>query len=110
LDPARSLRLKLELNPAELQLNEMGSDRVGGIDILVVQNDGQGKPLDTFATTQSLDFPQDLYAQALKFGLTLNVDLTRKPETSRVHLVVRDVISGATGSLQIPLSALEAAQ
>jgi hypothetical protein len=72
-------------------------------DVLAGQYSKQGKSLGGTTKTLSENITNATYQEISKKGLTITFyqDVARRAE--EVHVVVRDGISGLTGSVKIPL-------
>ncbi len=95
-----ALRMLIEVN--DIALTEKGGHWVGKVDLAYVQQptpDGKGATL----VKDELDIrlTPEAYAKALELGLIVQKDLSLASSAYRLKVVVRDVNSGATGSVEI---------
>jgi hypothetical protein len=58
----------------------------------------------TFERTLQLQFPDDAHRQIQEDGFTLTRTVAPDAGADRLHIVVRDAASGATGSINIPVN------
>lgn len=80
------------------------------LDLWLVQLDGRDQRVHTYARTNHLRLNEITYKRVLEAGgLRLVEHLELVPEAKLVRLLVRDLASGALGSLTIPLERLGAA-
>jgi VWFA-related protein len=75
------------------------------LDLWMVQLDRQEKQVKTFARTNNLRINQATYDRVVQAGgLRLVEHLDLAPEAKLVRVLVRDLTSGALGSVTVPLS------
>jgi VWFA-related protein len=74
------------------------------LDVWLVQLDGQERQLKTDAHTNNLRLEQPMYERVMQVkGLALAEHVDPQPQAQLLRVLVRDVASGALGSLTIPL-------
>jgi VWFA-related protein len=78
----------------------------GAIDVVIAQSLPNGQTFKTFASTVHLEFTFAQREQMLREGFSFDRVVALRPGSHRLHIVVRDVPSGATGSVIIPTDRL----
>jgi hypothetical protein len=74
------------------------------LDVWLVQLDAQERQLKTSARTNNLHLEQAMYDRVMQVhGLALAEHVDPQPDTLLLRVLVRDVATGALGSLTIPL-------
>ena len=101
---ARSLKTELQIDARELLLQARGDSWVGALDLLFVQRGADKKDLVGEAKTFDMRLQRDTFARIRRDGLVLTRNLLLVPGAAELRVVVRDVNSGSTGSVSIPLS------
>ena len=71
------------------------------MDVELVQQAGNGRTLGGVKDALLYALVPDSYERALSDGLFLDENLTVLPSASRVRVVVRDVSTGAVGSVSL---------
>jgi VWFA-related protein len=106
--PARkdSLRITVQINPKTLTLTPKDGLTVGQLDVLFLQRDEVGKTVDVFNNSIDLKLGTAEMAKIRRFGILFNKDLVRAKSAESLRIVVRDVDSGASGSITVPLAQL----
>jgi hypothetical protein len=85
-----------------IQLKPEGERHTGRIDILMVQFDGSGKPIDSPLETVALNMLEATYRKFLEEGISVRETLNVLPQTAYIRVIVRDFGSGMIGSVTIP--------
>ena len=94
----------LELDPAEIELENRNSRWTGGLDIALRQMTTEGLALLTTMTTASLEFDEPRYRVFTSKKHVVNLTLPDpKPNLTAIRLVVADRVSGRIGSISIPI-------
>ena len=110
---AADLQIVMRLEPGAVTLTK--KDRAAGapggsstwdgaVEILIAQTWPDGKLVKTFERTLQLQFPDDARRQIQEEGFTLTRTVTPDAGAHRLHIVMRDAATGATGSITIPLT------
>jgi len=99
-----AFNLSLAVNPETFTLEQKGDQWVGGLDVYVAQCDTQGKELETTRDSIDLNLTADRYAARLENWLVMTRSVRPKPETILLKVIVQDRLTGALGSVHIPLS------
>lgn len=102
----RSLKLLVRIDPKQLLLQEAQGEQRGAIDLLFAQRELAGNTLAAEKLHLDLKLPQAQYEYLAKAGMVLEHNMTINPQSVAVAVIVRDVGSGAIGSLTIPVRPL----
>ena len=97
----RSAAIRLE--PGALVLTKTGDAWEGALDILIAQSDPGGAYTKIFENRLNLRFSDEQREQVLQDGVSLTRSITLQTGSHQLHIVLRDVTTGRTGSLRIPL-------
>jgi VWFA-related protein len=96
--------VSLQIDPSGIDFRNEEGRWKALLDVIYVQKDDHGKVLAGGITdTLTLAFTDANYAKLAQEGLMRQRRVVRQPGASTLRIVVRDVGSGATGSLTIPL-------
>jgi VWFA-related protein len=96
--------LALELDPADVALENRDGRRTGGLDIALRQFTAEGLVLATSMTTASLEFDEARYRTFMNDKHVVNLTIPdANPSLASIRLVVADRVSGRVGSLTIPI-------
>jgi hypothetical protein len=79
----------------------------GRIDVTFAQLDPEGRLLDSKRDTVNLNLDPATYAEIMKSGLLLARALKPAATATQIRVVVYDHLTGALGSLIIPLSSVQ---
>jgi len=101
---AADVQITMRLEPGAVTLTKKTSTWDGAVEILIAQTWPDGKLVKTFERTLQLQFPDDAHRQIQEDGFTLTRTVTPDAGAGRLHIVVRDAASGATGSINIPVN------
>ncbi len=104
-DGKRRVKLILAVDRREITLNEQDRRWVGTLDLLFSQRSPEGLGLFGEHQTLQMNLTQESYEQLIREGITLTRHLHLTPGATQLRVVVRDVPSGAIGSVSIPLPA-----
>jgi len=96
--------LSLAINPETFSLEQKQDHWVGGLDVYVSQCDTQGKELETTRDAIDLKLTAGHYAKRQENWLALTKSVRPKPEAIQLKVIVQDRLTGALGSVHIPLS------
>jgi VWFA-related protein len=97
----RSAAIRLE--PGALVLTKSGDTWEGALDILIAQSDSGGRYTKIFENRLNLRFSDEQREQVIQEGVSLTRSIALPTGSDQLHVVLRDVTTGATGSLRIPL-------
>lgn len=94
----------LELDPAEIELENRNSRWTGGLDIALRQMTTEGLVLLTTMTTASLEFDEPRYRVFTNKKHVVNLTIPDpKPSLTAIRLVVADRVSRRIGSIAMPI-------
>jgi VWFA-related protein len=103
--PTGAHKLEIDISPdlSDLTFQQVNGRWIGLFDVLAAQYSKQGKLLGEITKTVSENLTNATYQEVMRKGLTLTYyqGVARRAEELRV--VVRDGLSGSTGSVNIPL-------
>jgi len=78
----------------------------GAVDIVIAQSLPNGQTFKTFAVNAALEFTDEQRERMLRDGFTFDRGVQLRPDSHRLHIIVRDSPSGATGSVIVPITGL----
>jgi VWFA-related protein len=100
-----AVNVALQIDPSHIDFRNQEGRWKALLDVVYVQKDEHGKVLaGGINDTMTLAFTDANYAKLAQAGLIRQRRVPRQPGAFTLRVVVRDVGSGATGSLTIPLS------
>jgi VWFA-related protein len=100
-----TLSVYTQIDPVNLNITQNGDRFQGKIDILFVQKDEQGHEYGGgIADTLDLNFKQDTYMAMLKKGMIYSRVFPKQAKATELRIIVRDTLTGSTGSITIPYS------
>jgi VWFA-related protein len=102
-----AIDLSLAINPETFTLEQKQARWVGGLDVYLAQCDVQGKELETTRDSIDLNLTTGRYASRRENWLALAKALHPRPEAVQLRIIVQDKLTGALGSVHIPLSKLK---
>ena len=106
---AGDVRIAIRIDPGSVTLEKAGSLWEGAFDLLIGQSTSTATFSKDLDTTVNLQFPSDKRDQVLAEGLTVNRTIALRADVYRLLIVVRDVATGAMGSVIIPADQVHAA-
>ncbi len=92
------------LDAQHLTLTSEKGNWLGTLDVLFVQEDSQGKPLEAKQFQLALNWPQQTLDDNLQHGARFTHQLKPLPTATHLRIVVRDHPSDRIGSLTLPLN------
>lgn len=102
--------LEFSVDPNAIRLHADGDTWTGALDIWIVQLGINDRELTTSTQVGQLRLPGTLLERALKTGgLPFQQQVKLSPGALLLRLLVRDVVSGAIGTVTIPVKAVRAA-
>ena len=101
-----SLQVTVQINPKTLTLTPKDGLTIGQLDVLFLQRDEVGKTVDVFNNSIDLKLGTAEMAKIRRFGILFSKDLIRAKAAESLRIIVRDVDSGASGSITVPLAQL----
>lgn len=93
----------MDVDPGSVTLEKVQDVFVGGLDAVFVQFDGTGNILTSIGRTVPIRLTSEQREQLLKDGLVLNAPLDIQGQCERLRFILRDVNTGAIGTLTVPL-------
>jgi VWFA-related protein len=111
-DPAApgAVKLSCTLDAHEIEFNSGGDRWTGALDVIIVQQDGASKLLDSTTGEVGLQFNRNEYEQHLAAGVTFYRDVQLQPGLVTLRILVQDRKSGLLGSLIVPATQIAARQ
>jgi hypothetical protein len=107
VDPSASLPnasyFSFMIFPSEFTLRQENGRYTGALDLLVIQLRKGGERSAEPKKTIDLKLTPQRYRLLLQNGMLLREDLTMRPDTVAVRIIVLDRASGATGSLTMKI-------
>ena len=97
------LECLLHIDPETVSLQSQGDRWSGALDILFMEQDADGRPFKGKNDTLRLRLSAESHRQVARTGLTYRQIVESQPGATELRIVVRDVASGAMGSLSAPL-------
>lgn len=101
---AHVLQVRMGVNPRQFLLQEKDNHFAGGLDLVFLQKDANGKILAAEKQHVDVKFSQQEYESLFKTGLVLQRRLTIDPSSTEIRVLMRDEGSGSVGSVTVPLS------
>lgn len=98
------LKLSCTVDAHQVTLDARNGNWLGALDMLIVQEDGASKVLDSVTGGVDVRFSQAEYDERLKTGVTFYKVIQTNPGLVTLRIVVQDHGSGLLGSLIIPAS------
>jgi hypothetical protein len=95
--------LTVYFDPRDLQFANKDGRMQADVDVVFAQQSADGSILKGEKKTLALSLTPESYQEGLKNGLTLPEHLTVDAKAYKVRVVVRDVATGAEGSVSIPV-------
>ena len=99
----RLLQLQMSLDPRQFLLLDHDNHRQGGLDLVFLQRDSEGKILVADKQHFGIDFGSKEYDSLAKSGLVLQRKVAINAASAQIRVLVRDSGSGALGSVTLPL-------
>jgi hypothetical protein len=103
---SRDVSLVIHVDPGAITLVKTGEEWSGSLDLAIVQSAADGGVVKSVAGSVDIQAPAARYERLVKEGFAFNRTLTLSDDVDRVHVVLRDVRSGAMGSLIVPVAAI----
>lgn len=97
------VQIAIRLDGKSITLEKSGDHWLGSLDLLITQGQRDGRVFKSFAATVDLRFTDAEREQLLREGFSVSRTIPLRPDAHRVHVVVRDVPSAATGSVIVPV-------
>jgi VWFA-related protein len=104
--PRGTIRVRLNLDIATLQLVQAGDIFSGKIDEMFLELDAGGKQLGKVSGARELQIPESRRAEIASQGAILTETFPLVEGTARLSIIVRDIATGQVGRLTVPLETL----
>jgi VWFA-related protein len=103
---ANTVTLVIRPVPEAVSLTRLDGRWTGALDFVIAQSLPNGQTFKTFAVKADIALTDEQHAQMLRDGFSFDRTVALRPDSHRLHVIVRDIPSGATGSLIIPIARL----
>ncbi len=98
----------VQADARNLSFEQKDDRHVGDIDIFIVQKDDRGNVVgDSTHETLDMHLKEETYQKIVKQGLIYERAFPRKPGATKLRVVVRDIPTGAIGSVTVPYKQVE---
>jgi len=101
-----ALQITVQINPRTVTFAPKDGLTLGQLDVLFVQHDRLGHSVGVLNNAIDLKLGSAEMAKIRRFGILFKKDLLREKDAESLRVIVRDVDSGATGSLTVTFSQL----
>lgn len=98
--------LIMEIDTNTIKLEPVQEGWTGGLDAVFSQSDEKGKVVSSVGRKVPLKLTAADREQLLQNGLVLNIPIALRPDCARLRVILRDVNSGAVGTVTIPIRSL----
>jgi VWFA-related protein len=99
-----SVALRFDARALSLEKKDTGWE--GVLDIAIAQHTAEGRTFKTFSVKADLRFTPEQHDAVLRDGITFTRVIALRPDSRQLSVIVRDVPSGAIGSVIIPTTGL----
>jgi hypothetical protein len=100
---AQTLKITVTVEARDMVFNPQEDRMSGAVDFYFVQLGGKNEFIAGENRRVTATLPQEGYQNIIQSGLTLPIDIRILPAAKVLRLFARDVGSGSTGSVTIPL-------
>jgi VWFA-related protein len=95
----------VQVDPSSIVLTKRGDRWEGKFDLMIAQKDISGKMLGrNIMNTVELALDEKRYSEASQRGLIYQIHFVRETAANNLRIIVRDLASGAIGTLTVPFS------
>jgi VWFA-related protein len=101
--PRGTLKITLNLDPANVSLQQHGSGWSGRVDETFIEQNASGNTLSRISDTKQFEMTAANRATFETQGVTWPMSMPLMPGATKITIVVRDAKNGRLGSLTIPL-------
>ena len=105
-DGAGQVSVALRFDARALSLEKKDTGWEGVMDIAIAQRTAEGRTFKTFSVKADLRFTPEQHDAVLRDGVTFARVIALRPDSRELSVIVRDVPSGAIGSVIIPTTRL----
>jgi hypothetical protein len=102
-----AVTIRIHLEPGALTLTPSGDKFIGTLDVVIAQRTTADRWFETEGSSIDADFTSTRRDQVTQDGVTFSRTITLRDDAESLHLAVRDVASGAIGTLSIPTRAIQ---
>jgi hypothetical protein len=96
--------VQVRVDVGDLTMERKGDKWTGSFDLgLALQASGRVQASDVSVKTLPLSLSDDQLKQALTAGLVIDNTVPSPPQAMKLRVVVQDKLSGASGSVRIPI-------
>lgn len=100
-------RLTVRVSPTGISLERRQDESQGTLDVIVAQLRADGEPVSHTEHAVNMRFSEERLQQFYRVGLTFDRTVTLAPDATRLRIVIRDVRTGALGSIGLSRQQLQ---
>jgi len=100
----RQISVRIGVDAKRLQFKQAGEGWSDDIQVIWLQFGADGKPVSARSQSLTASLSAEEYSQSQRGDVTLTRDVPMKREAVKLRIVVRDIATGAIGSVDIPLA------
>jgi VWFA-related protein len=104
--PSHSIAVALHLDPGAVTFEQHGEKWTGSLDLAIAQHTADDRWFETEGASLDLDVTDARRDQLIREGLRFTRTIKIRDDTDSLRIALRNVATGATGSLIIPATAL----
>jgi VWFA-related protein len=101
-----AMQLVMDIDTNSIKLEPVQDNWAGGLDVMLAQFDGKANLLKSSGRQVTLNLTAADREQLLRHGFVLNAPIQVKENCDHIRIILRDVKTGAIGSVTIPLSSV----
>ena len=102
----KQVRVDVTFDARSVSLEKKGESWTSVLDIAIAQSNVSGQTFKTFSARADLQFTDEQRERVLRDGFPFDRVIALRPDAHRVHVIIRDVPSGAIGSVLVPVAGL----
>ena len=103
---SQSIAVALHLDPGAVTFEQHGEKWTGLLDLVIAQHTADDRWFETEGASLDLDVTEARRDQLSSEGVRFTRTIKIRDDADSLRIALRDVVTGATGSLIIPVSAL----
>jgi hypothetical protein len=100
----QSINIDLHLDPQDIHLEQNNGRWTGTLQTVFLQLNSRGEIIHVLDESLELTLPQNVYEQALNYGLKNTKHIRILPGAAQLCVVLRNSSNGNIGSLSVPLA------
>ena len=100
----RQISVRIGVDAKRLTFKNAGETWTDDIQVIWLQFGADGKPVSARSQNLTVSLSQEEYSQTQRGDVTLTRDVALKNEAVKLRIVVKDIATGAIGSVDIPLA------